>query len=125
LTIHAKFKNPFILHAVTKLVWNSRFRLDTLLVSPREQLHYAVGLAGSITKSVLLEQGHETLAAPRLSPEGSSTTFTSICSDMDSLSAEEKGDFDEWKDHIVICGASQKRTTAELSDFDLVSEAAE
>ncbi|KAG2039842.1 hypothetical protein BDR03DRAFT_980480 [Suillus americanus] len=63
LTIHAKFQNPFILYLVGKLIWNTRFRLDKLFTMPRKQLHYAMGLAGTITKCALLEQGHETLSA--------------------------------------------------------------
>ncbi|KAG2336770.1 hypothetical protein BDR05DRAFT_1005559 [Suillus weaverae] len=85
-------------------------------------LHFTTGLAGTITKSVLLEQGRETLTTPRLSPEASSSTFDNICSDMNNLSAKEKADLDEWKYHMVICGVSQQRTKAELSDFDLTSD---
>ncbi|KAG1864379.1 hypothetical protein F4604DRAFT_1683383 [Suillus subluteus] len=120
LTIHAKFQNPFILYLVGKLTWNKRFRLDNLLTMPRKQLHYAMGLAGTITKCALLEQGHETLSAtPRIFPGANSTTFDAICADMDSLSVEEKADLNQWKDHIVVCGASQQRVRAELSDFEL------
>ncbi|KAG1759914.1 hypothetical protein EDD22DRAFT_848923 [Suillus occidentalis] len=125
VTIHAKFKNTFILHVVAKLVWNPRFRLDSLLVSPREQLFHMLGLAGAITSSVLLEQGRLTLTAPRLSLEGNSSTFESICSAMDNLSPEEKASLNEWIDHIVICGVSQQRIKAELSDFDLDSDSAD
>ncbi|KAG1835334.1 hypothetical protein DFJ58DRAFT_847457 [Suillus subalutaceus] len=121
LTIHAKFQNPFILYLVGKLIWNTRFRLDKLFTMLRKQLHYAMGLAGTITKCALLEQGHETLSAtPRLFPGANSTVFEAICADMDSLSDEEKADLNQWKDHIVICGVSQQRVRVELSDFDLL-----
>ncbi|KAG2039999.1 hypothetical protein BDR03DRAFT_1008362 [Suillus americanus] len=121
LTIHAKFKNPFILYLVEKLIWNMRFQLDKLFTMPHKQLHYAMGLAGTITKCALLEQGHETLSAtPRLFPGANSTVFEAICADMDSLSNEEKADLNQWKDHIVVCGVSQQRVRVELSDFDLL-----
>ncbi|KAG1861776.1 hypothetical protein DFJ58DRAFT_839609 [Suillus subalutaceus] len=121
LTIHAKFQNPFILYLVGKLIWNTRFRLDKLFTMPHKQLHYAMGLAGTITKCALLEQGHETLSAtPRLFPGANSTVFEAICADMDSLSDEEKADLNQWKDHIVVCGVSQQRVRVELSDFDLL-----
>ncbi|KAG1888724.1 hypothetical protein F4604DRAFT_1915763 [Suillus subluteus] len=120
LTIHAKFQNPFILYLVGKLTWNKCFQLDNLLTMPRKQLHYMMGLAGTITKCALLEQGHETLSAtPRLFPGANSSTFDAICTDMDSLSVEEKADLDQWKDHIVVCGVSQQCVRVELSDFDL------
>jgi hypothetical protein len=84
-----------------------------------------LGLAGAITSSVLLEQGRLTLTAPRLSLEGNSPTFESICSAMNNLSPEEKASLNEWIDHIVICGVSQQRIKAELSDFDLDSDSAD
>ncbi|KAG1842447.1 hypothetical protein C8R48DRAFT_679003 [Suillus tomentosus] len=120
LTIHSKFKNHFILHLVTRMVWNMRFQLDVLLVSPRRQLHFAMGLAGAITKRVLAEQAHLILTAPKSSPDADAFTFEMICSGMDDLTDEEKADLDGWKDHMVICGTSQQRRN-ELSDFDLDS----
>ncbi|KAG1848907.1 hypothetical protein F4604DRAFT_1687609 [Suillus subluteus] len=123
LTIHAKFKNPFILFLITKLIWNTRFRLDNLLTSPHEQLRYMMGLAGTFTKCALMEQGREVLSATRrLSPEANSSTFDGICSEMDDLSIEEQADLDEWIDHIVVCGVSQQRIKVELSDFNLDSD---
>ncbi|KAG1882073.1 hypothetical protein F4604DRAFT_1921777 [Suillus subluteus] len=123
LTIHAKFKNPFILFLITKLIWNTRFRLDNLLTSPHEQLHYMMGLAGTFTKCTLMEQGREVLSATRrLSPEANSSTFDGIYSEMDDLSIEEQADLDEWIDHIVVCGVSQQRIKVELSDFNLDSD---
>ncbi|KAG1908306.1 uncharacterized protein F5891DRAFT_973748 [Suillus fuscotomentosus] len=103
LTIHSKFKNHFILHLVTRMVWNMRFQLDILLVSPRRQLHFAMGLAGAITKCVLAEQAHLILTAPKSSPDADAFTFEMICSGMDDLTDEEKADLDGWKDHMVIC----------------------
>ncbi|KAG2053565.1 hypothetical protein BDR06DRAFT_1008450 [Suillus hirtellus] len=120
LTIHSKFKNHFILHLVMRMVWNMRFQLDVLLVSPRRQLHFAMGLAGAITKRVLAEQAHLILTAPKSSPDADAFTFEMICSGMDDLTDEEKADLDGWKDHMVICGMSQQRRN-ELSDFDLDS----
>ncbi|KAG1786552.1 uncharacterized protein HD556DRAFT_1313430 [Suillus plorans] len=119
LKIHSKFKNPFILHLVTRLVWNMRFRLDTLLISPCRELHYVMGAAGTFTKCILLEQGHATLTASKVSSDSNSSTFQMLCSDMDSLTDEEKAELDGWKDHMVICGISQQRVGNELSDFDL------
>ncbi|KAG2098964.1 uncharacterized protein F5147DRAFT_777487 [Suillus discolor] len=120
LTIHSKFKNHFILHLVTRMVWNMHFQLDILLVSPRRQLHFAMGLAGAITKCVLAEQAHLILTAPKSSPDTDAFTFEMICSGMDDLTDEEKVDLDGWKDHMVICGTSQQCKN-ELSDFDLDS----
>lgn len=119
LTIHSKFKNPFILHLVTRLVWNTRFRLDTLLVSPHRELHYAMGAAGTFTKRILLEQGHAILTASKVSSDSNNSTFQMLCSDMDGLTDEEKVELDGWKDYMVICGISQQRVGNELSDFDL------
>ncbi|KAG1830964.1 hypothetical protein DFJ58DRAFT_736800 [Suillus subalutaceus] len=103
LTIHAKFKNPFILFLITKLIWNTRFLLDNLLTSPHEQLRYMMGLAGTFTKCALMEQGREVLSATQ----------------MDDLSIKEQADLDKWIDHIVVCGVSQQHIKVELSDFNL------
>ncbi|KAG2049097.1 hypothetical protein BDR06DRAFT_1070336 [Suillus hirtellus] len=99
---------------------NMRFQLDVLLISPRRQLHFTMGLAGAITKRVLAEQAHLILTAPKSSPDADAFTFEIICSGMDDLTDEEKADLDGWKDHMVICGTSQQRRN-ELSDFDLDS----
>ncbi|KAG1900152.1 uncharacterized protein F5891DRAFT_980444 [Suillus fuscotomentosus] len=119
LTIHSKFKNPFILHLVMRLVWNMCFRLDTLLISPHRELHYVMGAAGTFTKHILLEQGHMILTVSKVSLDSNNSTFQMLCSDMDGLTDEEKVELDGWKDHMVICGISQQHVGNELSDFNL------
>ncbi|KAG1815450.1 hypothetical protein EV424DRAFT_1412148 [Suillus variegatus] len=117
LVINSKFTNPFVLHVLTRLIWCSPFGLHTFLdESPHRQLHYAIGAAGAITESALMEQGLIQLTKGRITPQMTFSTFTNIVLSLDRLDDNEKSVFDEFTDSIVVCGRSQQ-TNDELSDF--------
>ncbi|KAG1862346.1 hypothetical protein C8R48DRAFT_773788 [Suillus tomentosus] len=119
LVIHSKFTNPFILHVLTKLIWCSPFRLHTFLDEcPRRQIRYAIGAAGAITESALMEQGLIQLTKGRITPQMTHSTFTKIVLGLDQLSDAEKVILDDFTDSIVVCGRSQQQANDELSDFD-------
>ncbi|KAG1892912.1 uncharacterized protein F5891DRAFT_986356 [Suillus fuscotomentosus] len=119
LVIHSKFTNPFILHVLTKLIWCSPFQLHTFLDKcPHRQICYAIGAAGAITESALMEQGLIQLTKGRITPQMMHSTFTKIVLGLDQLSDAEKVILDDFTDSIVICGHSQQQANDELSDFD-------